>query len=153
MAGVNGISAMFGLNEVKQIFDEFISEQEDKQLEMLQRAGEDFVNKARDLKTYQDDTGNLRSSIGYIILKDGEIIDENFQVSEKGTDKKTGLEKGRTFAEEIAQEHPDGFVLIGVAGMHYAAALEREHKIDVISGSALSASQTLKEILEAYLSE
>ena len=53
-------------------------------IKILQRAGEIFVTEARDglnispaafpKGDYKDQTSNLRSSIGYFILKDGSIV-------------------------------------------------------------------------------
>ncbi len=146
MAGINGISAMFGLDEIRQIFNEFIDEQENKQLEALQYVGEEFVNRARDLRTYVDDTGNLRASIGYIILDNGKVVDANFKKAE-GTDGETGVLVGYQKAEEIAQQNPNGLVFIGVAGMEYACAVESKG-YDVITSSAEECMKLLKEIID-----
>jgi hypothetical protein len=37
----------------------------------VQKVGEDFVTNARNMGAYKDQTGNLRSSTGYVIIKDG----------------------------------------------------------------------------------
>lgn len=52
-------------------------------MNLLQRTGEEFVKIARLEGNYIDHTGNLRSSIGYVIVKDGRIVGKNFQLSEK----------------------------------------------------------------------
>lgn len=111
----------------------------------LQFLGEEFVNKARGLDTYQDRTGNLRASIGYIILKDGKIVDQNFLASPRGTDKTGGIAFARQVAGEVANDFPEGFVLIGVAGMSYARYVE-DKGFDVITGSAPT-DEELQEIL------
>lgn len=141
MAGVNGIKAMFGINEVNDIFNEFQQDIEKKQLEMLQYVGEEFINRVRNLSTYEDQTGNLRSSKGYIILNNGSIYKNDF----KGTD--VGVKKGEEFANKVALQHPLGFILIGVAGMNYAAAVEAKG-YDVITGSAEKCVKLLKEIID-----
>ncbi len=146
MAGINGIGAMFGLNEVKGIFDEFISDVKQKQIEALQYVGEEFVNRARDLRTYQDDTGNLRASIGYIILDNGKVVDANFKKAD-GDDGETGVLFGYEKAEEVALLNPLGLVLIGVAGMNYAAAVESKG-YDVITGPAEECVKLLKEVID-----
>lgn len=134
MARVNGLKALFNSNQVKNVIDQFQKKFDEKALLTLQYAGETFVNNARLLNSYTDRTGNLRSSIGYIIIKDGNIINESFQIATKGNDKYTGLEKGKNFAINIASKYPKGFILIGVAGMEYAAAVEA-NGYDVITGS------------------
>lgn len=61
---------------------------------------------------YLDDTSNLRNSIGYFIAEDGVVI--------KG--KGNSVSKG--IALEVINENTSGFVLVVVAGMEYAAAVE-----------------------------
>lgn len=119
----------------------------------LIRVGETFVKNARSTDTYKDQTGNLRSSIGYIILKDGSQIMSNFKVAgagkkNKGTQGGSGVNKGQEAAAIVAAQYPTGYVLICVAGMEYAAAVESRGK-DVITGSSLKAKQQLKESLAA----
>jgi hypothetical protein len=105
----------------------------------LHRIGESFVTEARNTETYKDRTGNLRSSIGYIILHNGEQLFESF----KSTGGKDGVSKAREVVDEIKQKFPSGFVLIGVAGMDYAAAVEAKG-YDVITSSALQAETSLR---------
>lgn len=129
MAGINGIRALFTGKQLQNIFETFQNDVENKMLLMLQYIGEQFVNKARLSGNYKDRTGNLRSSIGYIILKDGNVIDKNFAGNQEG------VSKGQQVANEVALQYPQGWVLIGVAGMEYAAYVEAKN-FDVISGSA-----------------
>lgn len=124
------LNPAFNINNIQQIFDDFIQSADEKVFESLQYIGEQFVNEARAKGTYTDRTGNLRSSIGYLILHNGEVVDQNFQGSQED-----GVSKARNFASDLAGEYPDGFVLIGVAGMEYAAAVESKG-YDVITGSA-----------------
>ena len=140
MAGINGLSAMFNAQTVQNIFDQFINDNDAKVLQSLQYIGEEFINKARLNGNYKDKTGNLRSSIGYIILKDGEIFEQSFIGG-----KTEGENKGKEFASEVASEYSNGWVLIGVAGMEYAASVEA-HNYDVITGSAPT-KQMLNSIL------
>ncbi len=74
--------------------------------------GEEFVTNARQNHTYRDRTGNLTSSIGYVIVSLGKIVVENFEVAEDGEE---GLQKGKELAAEIAARYPYGFALICVA--------------------------------------
>jgi hypothetical protein len=114
-------------------------------------AGLEFVKEARE-KTkadggFGDITGNLRSSIGYIILQNGKQIEENFEASDAGTIKVEGVIQGIFTAQEIAQDYSRGLVLICVAGMDYAAAVE-SRGYDVITGSSLNLQTRLKELLK-----
>lgn len=129
MAGIKGLKALFGRQQIEQVFENFEKDIEFKTIQSLRYLGEQFVNKARLNNTYTDRTGNLRSSIGYIVLKNGQLIDENFP------SKSTGSAKGLNVAKEVSGQYPEGFVLIGVAGMEYAAYVEAKN-FDVITGSA-----------------
>lgn len=115
---------------------------------ILRRAALQFVTAAR-TKTkkqggFDDQSGNLRSSIGYIIMKDGSILDQNF------TGAAEGKNKGLSFAKSFSSS--PGYSLIVVAGMEYAAALE-SRGIDVITGSAMVIEGDLKAALKKVMAK
>ena len=100
---------------------------------LFQRAGEEFVKIARKKGNYQDHTGNLRSSIGYAIINDGNILNENYEQSTEGPDKQTGMREAKRLISELASVYSDGWVLVGVAAMPYAVYVEAIENLDVIS--------------------
>lgn len=110
-------------------------------IEAMKDAGERFVTDARDMKESQggfgDHSGNLRSSIGYAILKDGEVIFGDF----KGKSAE-GISAAKKTVEEVPKKK--GFQLIGVAGMEYASAVESKGK-NVISIQAEALIIDLKD--------
>jgi hypothetical protein len=110
----------------------------------LRRAGEIFVKNARENGSYRDRTGNLRSSVGYIIVKNGQIIEDNFRSTGKG--KNAGPIVGRRVADDIAQKYRSGYALIGVAGMDYAAAVE-SRGFEVITSSTIIAEGNLTDAI------
>ena len=122
---------------------------ENRSVEALMYIGEDFVNKARDIKTYEDRTGNLRSSIGYIVINDGAVVQLNTKESDKGDKDSVGITNSKKISDELISENPQGLILIVFAGMDYAASVESKN-FDVISGSEPSKSE-LKDILEGLL--
>lgn len=113
----------------------------------FQRIGETFVTNARNNGNYKDHTGNLRSSIGYVILQDGEQVFENFKtfpaVDAETKGATVGAENAKAAIDDIAQQFPTGYVLIVVAGMDYAAAVESKN-YDVLTSSSLIAENDLK---------
>jgi hypothetical protein len=123
--------------------DQFVVSIEERIIMTLAMVGEKFVNDARNIRTYQDQTGNLRSSIGYIIAKDGHVVIENVE------GKAQGKAQAKRIAREILQKNKQGFVLIGIAGMGYAAAVESKG-YDVITGSIPAAKQLLKQKIKEY---
>lgn len=104
-------------------------------LSRLQFIGEEFVTNARLHGDYKDRTKNLRSSIGYIILRNGEEIFEFFP-GEKAEGKATG----RKVANDIGVNFPRGWILVCVAGMDYAAYVEAKGR-SVITSSAIIAKK------------
>ena len=88
------MTPLFTFDEMERWLEHFQSKAEDKMLVFLQAGGEKFIQVARQSGSYKDQTGNLRSSVGYVIAKDGEVVKENFVESDKGTDKTTGKYKG-----------------------------------------------------------
>lgn len=124
--------------------------------ERLQYIGETFVKNARENGSYIDRTGNLRNSIGYVILKDGEQVMSNFSKQVRGKTKRVsdvdgkdiGISKAEEIAEEMVKKIPKGYILICVAGMDYAAAVEAKG-FDVISSSSIIAKQDLTKAIES----
>ena len=136
-----GINPLFGGQLIKNIFDQFQKNLNHKIISTLQYLGEEFVNKARSVSTYKDRTGNLRVSIGYIVLAKGKVVAKNF------VGKGKGKIAGTQIANEVAANYPNDYVLIGVAGMKYAAHVEAKG-YDVITGSAPT-----KDIVNNLLNE
>ncbi len=137
-----GLKAMFNLNQVRDYISDQIDQVEEKSIEALRYQGEEFINKARNSGNYTDRTGNLRASIGYVILKDGQEIDSSFPGG-----KSKGVSAAKKAIDEVRGLFGKGLVLIGVAGMNYAAAVESKG-FDVITGSAPN-SNDIKDLLGA----
>lgn len=87
--------------------------------------GEAGLRVARLNGSYTDRSGNLRSSTGYVVVKDGRIIKTSSfdQVPSKQSssgNKHNGSSEGKKFARKIISEFPNGIALVEVAGMNYA---------------------------------
>lgn len=108
----------------------------------LSYIGEELVTYAKSIppeQGYTDRTGNLRSSTGYIIVANGQIVKKAF--SKKGTGEE-GVSVGVQYAESLASNHSKGYVLIMVAGMEYALAVESRGK-DVLTTTEYKAEKLL----------
>ena len=117
-------------------------------LRNLAYIGEQCLNKARSTDSYKDQTGNLRSSIGYVIVEDGKVIQaSDFAPSEKGTDKAKGQATGKAYASELAARFPSGITLLVVAGMNYATYVSAKG-YDVLVGAELLADQLTDKLLK-----
>ena len=119
--------------------------------EILKEAGEEFVKLAKDDNgSYKDDTGNLRSSIGYAIIKDNEVeFVSSFTTVKNG---EAGSIHGKQLVSDIVKTLPRGVILVGVAGMTYAAAVEAKG-FEVISSSSLQAESWLKQSIQTILNK
>ena len=122
-------------------------------VEALQYVGREAVDYARSIHkgTFMDRTGNLRSSIGYVIVRDGEIVDISGFEPERGPegDGEEGAEAGDAYARELASKVPAMLgqtVLIVAAGMSYASYVA-DRGLDVTAGAKLRAEDILPQLL------
>lgn len=122
-------------------------------IKVLCYVGEEVVKYARDPKRsrYIDRTGNLTSSIGYVVLWEGEVVQESNFKSVKGTDSKkptklSGSKAGRDFLHQLIDSYSDGLVLIVVAGMPYAAYVEALG-YDVLDSAEIKAGELIKKFM------
>lgn len=138
----NGLTPLWTEGDIDLFFDYFIDDAEDKIFQLLSAAGEQFIKVARESGSYRDHTGNLRSSVGYMIFKDRKAISEDFEKSANGSDGSTGVNKARELAESVALS-TSGWFLILTAGMEYAATVEAKG-YDVISSGCIQAEDFLK---------
>lgn len=113
--------------------------------------GEKCVNHARDLDPvvgFNDVTGNLRSSMGYVVYRNGRPVKADFvQKSGPEGDGSKGLQVGESLAKEIASKYPKGYVLVVVAGMNYAVYVESKNR-DVLTSAEKLAERELPKILK-----
>jgi hypothetical protein len=162
------LDGIFG--EIYRIYEEEIKP---SIIEAVGHACMDTVSAAKQIDTYKDRTGNLRSSIGYVIYDSGQKIDSFFQANpvasgvtrenyryetkegiktgvrevKTGGDGESGKKSGKDLAEEVAIGFPNGIVAIIVAGMDYALWVE-SNGLDVISGSCLALKSLLQEKMQ-----
>lgn len=128
--------------------NDFLHRKQEALLMRLSYIGEQVLNQARNWQLqahpFTDDTGNLRSSIGYVIVKDGSVVRaSSFEQVKNGSD---GTSKGRSYAESLAARYKNGIALIVVAGMNYAAYVKKRG-YDVIDSSELLAEQLVPQML------
>ena len=109
----------------------------------LRYLGEKCSNEAREAGRYTDRTGNLRASIGYVVMSDGKPIAP--PVVSVGTPE--GEAQSRKTLQQVSSETTDrGFVLVVVAGMHYAKYVEAKG-LNVLTSAQLLAEEQVPIIL------
>ena len=133
------------MSEVEAYLDEQIERIEQLIIYNLSYVGEQCLTEARNTNSYKDQTGNLRSSIGYTIVKDGRVIRQSdFAVVRKGSE---GKSEGEQFARSLASKFPEGIVLIVVAGMNYASYVSAKG-YNVLDSAELLADRLVPSILK-----
>ena len=109
--------------------------------------GEECVNKAREDGNYMDRSGNLRGSIGYVIVVNGEVEQLSGFSKSYGKQEGVGAKEGENFAKSLAMKYQTGYALIVVAGMNYAACVEALDNYVVLSSAELYAKKKLPVIM------
>lgn len=145
-AGFTPLFTKSDLNRWLKIFEDDVNA---KTYVLLQAAGEMFVKYAREEGNYIDHSGNLRSSIGYVIAEDGSIKSDNFKIVHVGTDGKEGVEKAKRLARELVNTYNTGMVLIGLAGMEYGVWVEAMESKDVITAANIKTEEWMRRSIKA----
>lgn len=122
-------------------------------VETLSYIGERAVTIAREQGNYMNRTGNLRSSIGYIVLQDGEPVRQSGDYIVSGVEGAgdEGAQKARELLARLQSEFPQGIVLIVCAGMNYASYVEDIHGKDVLTSAQLDTEETAERMLNKLL--
>lgn len=134
---------------LKQYFDDFKKCTHKAIVEILSRLGVECVNKAREPHAgdWVDHTGNLRSSIGFMITYNGkEVTSDGFEptAAPDGNGAK-GQQEGQDFILSIASQNSQGYALVMVAGMNYAEYVEAHESRDVLAHVELFARREVEK--------
>ena len=139
-------------NDIKKYFEDFRECTFKAIVDIFSYIGEESVKKAREdhEKNWKDQTGNLRSSIGYMVTYNGkEVLRNGFAPTQGKTGNGAeGQAEGQRVIEGLKGTNTEGFALIVVAGMNYAEHLEASGKYDVLAHVELFARKRMPEMLE-----
>lgn len=144
-----GIRMTTKLSEVHDMLMREAERVERLTIRALSKLGEQCVTKIRDRagdKSWYDQTGNLRSSVGYVIAHNKNIIQySTFNQVKQGSE---GVKTGKDLAKELAKRYSNNYVLIVVAGMNYAEFVEAMDNKDVLASTELWAIEKVPLMLE-----
>lgn len=133
------------MSEIDRYTEQKLKGLEQAVIRTLTYCGELCLNVARSTNSYKDQTGNLRSSIGYVVAVDGRIVNQSdFETVKKGGD---GSKQGAAFAKQLVRRFPKGICLIVVAGMDYAVHV-KNRGYDVLDSSELTADRIVPYMLK-----
>lgn len=133
---------------VNQYFIDVIEIVNEEVRNTLTYLSEQSVKRIRDRSSEEswiDDTGNLRSSIGYAIYEYGRTtIESSFPIVREGSE---GAQRGQEYINDLAGLFSTAYAAVVVAAMEYAEYVEAKKNKDVL----FSTHQWAKEKLESYL--
>lgn len=132
----------FTREDVKAEFDLVLNTIDKRIIDRLRFLGEECVIHAKEHGNYTDQTGNLRSSIGYTIFKNGVAIHESYEA--KGGEETDSVRQ--KIASKVANKFPKGIVLVVVAGMNYALRVETKG-YDVLTSAEIMAERELPKLV------
>ena len=135
------IKASFKMSDVKKYFSDYKNHVNDHVVEVLKSLADSCAESLRKNADFLNHTFNLRSSLGSVVFRDGNIVYENFK--DVGGD--NGYRKGKEVAEVNIPKSGIGMML--VAGEDYALYVEAKNNKWVISGSSMELSKTLQKLI------
>ena len=141
------ITPQFTQQDLRSRFDKFLEVVEKRAISRLQLLGEMCVIKARSIPAsagFTDRTGNLRSSIGYMVFKNGLAVHGGYEVVGQGAE---GVNAGKALAKNVGSRYKEGLCLVVTAGMDYAILVESRGR-DVLTSAESFASQEMPKMLE-----
>ena len=127
-------------HQIEVFLDQQIRQTQAAIINALEYVGVTCINEARTNGAYRDRTGNLRSSVGYVIVKDGTVV------SGSSFEQTKGGQTGQTYIKELAAKFPHGIALIVVAGMKYASHVEALN-LNVLTSAELLAQSLVPALL------
>lgn len=135
---VMGIRRRYTEADVAHALAEAVEAQKGAVARWLCYVGEAAVAEAREGGSYTDRTGNLRSSVGYVVSIDGRTV----QTAGFGG---AGGAAGRELALRLVREYPEGAALVVTAGMAYAAYVSAQG-YNVLESAELLARRMVREL-------
>lgn len=139
-----GIKQLTSNTQISGYLQKRISQCEDNLVRLLDATGNACVEAGQDGGDYMDRTGNLRSSIGYVVIKSEKVVRTGgFKVVKGGTE---GPKSGHAYAIQLARQYTKGIVLIVVAGMQYAAYVAAQG-FNVLDGAELIAEKLVPQLM------
>lgn len=148
-----GLEVKMDLAELRNSLQREVQRSQARVISLLEYVGQEVVNKIRTsaISNWIDQTGNLRSSIGYIITLDGQPVSRGKFPAVRGPErtKETadGSSIGIHYALSLASLFPKGIALIIVAGMEYASYVEKRDNKTVLAQGEIEAQKLISKML------
>lgn len=128
----------FSMADIEAKINKKIEENLYEIIHTLEYVGIRCVSDAIANRGYTDQTGNLKASIGYMVLNNGVIVSAS---------EGSASPQSREFMTGLIAEHSRGIVLVVVAGMNYASYVEATGR-NVLASAELLAEREVPEMLK-----
>ena len=140
------------LSEINAMFDTGTKQIDSVTIQALANLGNECVTEDRSQEeSWFNQTGNLRSSVGYVVVAHGEIVKTSgFETVLSGSE---GSKTGKELAVRLTKNYSSGYVLIVVAGMHYAEYVEAKDSKSVLASAELLAHADFYHMMEKLKSQ
>lgn len=150
MANKTVIARRFKVGDIAKQMNTTMAKVTQSIVNTMEYVGERCVEIARQKGSYNDITGNLRSSIGYAVIKAGRVVKQSIASPFAGPDGngEKGAAEAKAFLNKLVGAYPEGVVLVIVAGMDYAVYVEAVHHKDVLTSASLEAEQLVVKLLD-----
>lgn len=123
-------------------------------LKVLSKLGDECIAKILDRsgsESWYDQTGNLRSSIGFAVYEKGVVfMQSSFSAVLQGTD---GSEVGKKMITDLAKEYAKVYALVILAGMDYASDVEAKDSRDVLESTRIWAESVIEKRLKTAIDD
>lgn len=149
-----GIKVDMDIQEIRDYLNREVQKNIYRVIQSLLYVGETVVNEIRTshISEWIDRTGNLRSSVGYILSVDGQPMNMSGFDSVDGPDRdktnEDGSLTGRAYAQSLCSLYPKGIALIVVAGMEYASYVEAMENKVVLAQGEIEARSLVNEMIQ-----
>ncbi len=135
--------------EIDRLFEKIAEIIYDRIVYNLSYLGEQCIVRIRNRsgdESWFDQTGNLRSSIGYAIYSYGKkLIESTFRQIKNGRE---GTAKGKKMIEDLANQYSDTYALVVIAAMDYADYVESIDSKDVLASTEIYAKKEVYKYLQ-----
>lgn len=149
-----GVTASMDIRQIRDYLEREVQRNIQRVIASLQYVGETVVNEIRTshISDWNDQTGNLRSSVGYILSVDGQPLNMSGFETVDGPSKeevpRDGSQRGRSYAQSLCSLYPRGIALIVVAGMEYAAYVEAMENKVVLAQGEIEARKLVADMIQ-----
>jgi len=149
-----GLEIKMDMDAIRAYLEKEVRAHQQRLISMLQYVGQTVVNEIRTshISNWDDQTGNLRSSIGYTVILDGvpQVTSafERVDGPKRDEAREDGTAEGKNFLDSLVPLYPHGIALVIVAGMEYASYVEKMENKTVLAQGEIEAEKLIASMIE-----